>query len=119
MTIPGAVRSVVLLLVLLGGAGTVRAQEAGQLVGRVTDGVGRAVEGARVEVVRDEPAAQGRTARSGETGGFGFGALPPGRYRVRVERAGFQPREERVTVEPGDRHTLIVRLRPAERRRGR
>lgn len=119
MTIPGAVRSMALLLVLLGGAGTVRAQETGQLVGRVTDGVGRAVEGARVEVVRDEPAAQGQTARSGETGGFGFGALAPGRYRVRVEHAGFQPREDRVTVEPGERRTLIVRLRPAERGRER
>lgn len=114
MTTGQAIRGAALLLAL--AAGTAEAQGAGRLVGRVTDGTGRPVTGAVVTVTHADSAARGRTAASGETGGFGFPALPPGPYRVRVERPGFQPGEERVTVEAGERRTLIVRLREGVRR---
>jgi hypothetical protein len=35
--------------------------------------------------------AAGRSARSGPDGGYGFAALPPGLYRLRVSRAGYHP----------------------------
>jgi hypothetical protein len=35
--------------------------------------------------------AAGRSARSAADGGYGFAALPPGLYRLRVSRAGYHP----------------------------
>lgn len=108
--------AVLLLLPAALGAGPAAAQgggEGGRIVGRVTDGAGRAVEGARVVLVPADTSGPERTAVSGETGGFEFAALPAGTYTVRAAtaRAG---REIRVTLAAGELQTLVARLRAGE-----
>jgi hypothetical protein len=83
----------------------------------VTDGVGNAVPAAKVALVAHDGAAPERSeTTTGETGGFEFARLRPGRYTVRVERAGFRAREMQVQLPPGGRETLIARLGNAPRR---
>jgi Carboxypeptidase regulatory-like domain len=85
----------------------------GRIVGRVTDGAGKAVEGARVVLVPADTSVPERTAVNGETGGFEFAALPAGTYTVRAAtaRAG---REIRVTLAAGELQTLVARLRAGD-----
>jgi protocatechuate 3,4-dioxygenase beta subunit len=110
------VAGVAVLVTGLGGvAAPAAAQSEGRIVGRVTDDVGRPVEGARVVLAPADSAAPARAAVSGATGGFEFAALPPGAYTLRAGTAGSASRELRVTVAPGERQTLIARL---QRRRG-
>ena len=104
-------RAALLAAALLGGgAGAAAAQEAGRVVGRVTDATGRPVEGATVVAVADS-AGRRWTARSERTGGFQLAGLPAGEYRVRVEHGAYGGSEHLVRVEPGGRRTVIVRLR--------
>lgn len=90
------------------------AQDTARIVGRVTDGAGNAVAGARVVLVAPEAASPAVSTTTGETGGFQFAGLSAGTYTVRAERPGFAAREQRVTVEAGERLTVVARLR-AER----
>ena len=93
------------------------AAQDGRVIGRVTDGVGNAVPAAKVALVAHDSAAPARSETiTGETGGFEFARLRPGRYTVRVERAGFRVREMQVQLPPGGRETLIARLGNAPRR---
>jgi hypothetical protein len=93
------------------------AAQDGRVIGRVTDGVGNAVPAAKVALVAHDSAAPARSeTTTGETGGFEFARLRPGRYTVRVERAGFRVREMQVQLPPGGRETLIARLGNAPRR---
>lgn len=106
------VRVAAMVAALAGAAGAgeqAEAQAAGRVVGRVTDAAGRPVEGARVVVAGDSAGVRW-AASTEETGGFQIAEVPPGSYRVRVERAGYLPREERVTVPAGRRGAVIVRL---------
>ncbi|HEX5724591.1 MAG TPA: carboxypeptidase-like regulatory domain-containing protein, partial [Longimicrobiaceae bacterium] len=92
------------------------AGQSGRIVGRVTDPIGRPVEGATVVLVSAEAGQAPRTARSGETGGFEFAGVPAGSYTLRVERPGFRPRETPVAVEAGELRTVVARLEPGGRR---
>ncbi|HET7232245.1 MAG TPA: carboxypeptidase-like regulatory domain-containing protein [Longimicrobium sp.] len=92
------------------------AAQAGRVIGRVTDGVGNAVADAKVALVAEDTAARVRTGTTGETGGFEFARVEPGRYTVRVERAGYRVREVRVVLPPGGRETLVARLGTVPRR---
>ncbi|HEX8242698.1 MAG TPA: carboxypeptidase-like regulatory domain-containing protein, partial [Longimicrobium sp.] len=47
---------------------------------------------------------------TGETGGFDFAAVPPGRYTVRAAAAGFRERQLHVELRPHARETVIARL---------
>lgn len=87
------------------------AREPARVVGRVTDGAGNPVKGASLELVADADGSRA-TASSGETGGFEFPRVAAGTYTLRAERAGFAAGSTRVTVAPGERHTVIARLRP-------
>lgn len=107
------VRGSPILLVLgmlLAGQGA--AQEPGRVVGRITDGVGNPVRGATLVLVSDADSSRVSTS-SGETGGFEFARVAAGTYTLRAERPGFATRTTRVTVEAGERETVIARLRPA------
>ncbi len=93
------------------------AAQNGRVIGRVTDGVGNAVPAAQVVLVAaDSAGAVRKETVTGETGGFEFARLTPGRYTVRVERAGYRVREMEVHLPPGGRETLIARLGSAPRR---
>ena len=61
----------------------------GSIDGRVLDPSGAAVRGARVSV---HDGSRDRIAESDENGRFQFDSLAYGRYRLRVEAAGFETR---------------------------
>jgi len=115
-------RFLVVALALAAGSSVPAAAQAGRVMGRVTDGVGNAVPQARVALVAADSAAPARPpatraeTTTGETGGFEFAGVAPGRYTVRVERAGFRGRELQLHLRPGSRETLIARLGDAPRR---
>lgn len=92
------------------------AAEPARVVGRVTDGVGNPVKGATLELVADADGTRA-TASSGETGGFEFPRVRAGTYTLRTARAGFTEGSTKVTVAPGERRTVIARLRPGRQER--
>jgi protocatechuate 3,4-dioxygenase beta subunit len=102
-----------MVLVLVGSAGGLAAQDA-RVLGRVTDGVGNPVAHATVTLV-DEGGAASRAATSGASGGFQFEGVAPGTYTLRAAREGFAVREQRITVRPGRVVTPVVRLNTAGR----
>ncbi|HEU0077573.1 MAG TPA: carboxypeptidase-like regulatory domain-containing protein [Longimicrobiaceae bacterium] len=113
-----ASRPVILLLALAAAlllAGFRTVQDAGRIVGRVTDPAGNPLSGAAVSARHADPEVLGRTTRTGDTGGFQLSGLPPGRYVVRAERDGYAPGEQTVELEPAEREAVILRLRPARR----
>ena len=61
---------------------------AGEIRGSVADASGSAIRGAKLQALDPNRAIQ-RSAVSNEEGEFVLPVLPPGRYRVRVEAAGF------------------------------
>src|SRR5690348_9062250 len=61
----------------------------GTITGTVTDPAGAVVPGAVLTVTNLET-NESRRLTSSEAGIFSFTALPPGRYRFEVERAGFK-----------------------------
>ena len=105
----GWIRVAVMAGALLSLAAPAAAQ-AGRVIGRVTDAVGNPVANARVVLVPADSAAAPRTAVTGETGGFDFAAVPPGRYSVRAAAAGFRERQLHVELRPHARQTVIARL---------
>ena len=96
-------------------AGFRAVQDAGRIVGRVTDPAGNPLSGAAVSARHADPEVPGRTTRTGDSGGFQLSGLPPGRYVVRAERDGYAPGEQAVELEPAEREAVILRLRPARR----
>jgi hypothetical protein len=89
-----------------------RAQQAitsATLAGRVEDGGGAAVAGASVRATNVET-NQSRASATDAEGRFRFAYLPVGRYRVAVERAGFAPLEERITLTVGQALDVSLRL---------
>lgn len=83
----------------------------GTVMGSVTDPTGAVIRGARITLT--ELATNARLAT--DTNGEGFYAIqyiPPGRYSLRIEAAGFQAvTHENVEVRVGDQLTLDERLR--------
>lgn len=94
---------------LLAGAAPVEGQAA-RVLGRVTDGVGNPVPGARVALVAQDAQAPAQETVSGQTGGFQFGAVEPGVYTLRATRDGYTVQERRITVRPGQVVSQVVRL---------
>lgn len=87
-------------------AGVVAAQGTdGALVGVVSN-----INGVRI--ARAEVIVQGTELRTftGDSGTYEFHTLAPGRYRVVVRRIGFEPSEQRVTVNGGRRSQLDFEL---------
>lgn len=83
---------------------------AGDLAGTVLDPSGQSISEAKVTVA-DADRGFSRTTRSGTEGQYRVPLLPPGRYRVRVEAAGFSPTVvDGVEIRVGDTVTLPVSL---------
>lgn len=66
----------------------------GAIAGQVLDPSGRIVAGAKVVVV-NQGTNLTRELTTNNDGDFSAPVLPPGRYRVRVDAAGFRPAEQR------------------------
>ena len=83
---------------------------AGDILGQVRNGAGIAQMGATVLLYNryDELVRQGLT---GEQGRFGFDALAPGLYSIRVILASFVPAERRnIAVLPNSENRLDINL---------
>ena len=64
----------------------------GSFLGSVTDPSGAAVPGATVRVLRDNPPFR-REAVTDSAGNYQLSPVPPGQYRLTIEKAGFQRAE--------------------------
>jgi hypothetical protein len=83
-----------LLIIIVTCIPSLRAQTAssGALSGTVTDPSGAVVAGAKVSVT-NLATSRSQTATSGENGAYRFSLLPPGKYKVKVDMAGFKSAE--------------------------
>ncbi|HEX8336894.1 MAG TPA: carboxypeptidase regulatory-like domain-containing protein, partial [Pyrinomonadaceae bacterium] len=88
-----------------------RAQASATLSGTVADETGAVIPGAEIIITNPATGLQRRLVTDGE-GYFSFPLLPPARYDVRVERAGFAPVEVRgAALGAGDHRAYRVRLK--------
>ncbi len=92
----------------------------GTLTGRVLDASGNAVANATVTVTNiDSDSSQTRSATAGADGSYRFEGLPPGKYRLRFEAAGFKPLEvPSETVDGTEAAVPDVKLEAGERMNG-
>ena len=99
-------------LVLAGAlaASVVLAGSSGKLTGTVTDDKGQPLPGAAVSVESPVLIGGPRTAVTDARGVFGFPALDPGRYAVKVELQGFLT-QEHTAVQVRLDHTTEVEVR--------
>jgi len=81
------------------------AQQGGAVTGTVSDPLGGRVPSAAVTLLRDgQPAGQ---ATTGETGEFTIGNVAEGRYQVKAEAGGFEPRTTDPLFVAGSGRTSI------------
>ena len=80
-----------------------------EIAGVVKDVSGAVVPGARVQIQRIED-KRSRNTIADATGKFSFAALPPGRYRVQVELAGFRTSVRVISLVARDRGILSATL---------
>src|SRR5262245_42831973 len=73
------------------------------VVGRITDATGAVMPNAAVSLVNNDTNVTRQTTAN-EAGEFVFNLLPPGRYSLRVEKAGFKVYNvQDITLAAGDR----------------
>ena len=101
----------VLALLTIASAQRLYAQATtGELTGRVTDAANAVIPGVTI-TVRGAESGLVRTALTNESGDYFFLQLPPGRYTVEAELAGFKKIERPdVVVGVGTRQTLPFQL---------
>src|SRR5215831_19033479 len=83
--------------------------ETGQITGTVTDPSGAVVPNTEVTITNVGTGAT-RTATSGNSGQYFFTNLPPGKYEVTINAAGFQPFKKQVDVVVGSRAAVASSL---------
>lgn len=85
-------------LMVVGGNGSLFAQEnRATILGRIADSTNAVIVGARI-VVENVDTGIEIASSSNEAGNYRVPSLPPGRYRVSVETAGFKRAESEVTL---------------------
>ena len=80
-----------------------------EIAGVVMDVSGAVVPGARVQIQRAQD-KNSRNTVADAAGNFSFSALPPGRYRVQVESAGFRSSIRVISLAARDRGVLSATL---------
>lgn len=75
--------------------------------GAVQDTLGRALEGAQIEILGLKLAAT-----TPASGSYRFEELKPGRYWVTVRRIGYAPLRATLTLSPGDDREIVFQLEP-------
>jgi hypothetical protein len=80
-----------------------------EITGTVTDMTGAVIPNARIQMRRIEH-GNSRESIADAAGQFSFAALPPGRYRVRVESQGFRTSLRTISLAARDRGVLSVVL---------
>jgi hypothetical protein len=99
----GSMLALILTVIVLLGASRAAAQvttSTGGIQGTILDNQGGAVTSAKV-ILTNKATGQTLTVPVNESGTYSSGALKPGEYQVRVEAAGFNTAELKVTVEVG------------------
>ena len=91
---------ILMVTALLGASRAAQVTPPGGIQGTILDNQGGAVTSARV-VLTNKATGQTLTVPVNESGTYASGALKPGEYQVRVEAAGFNTAELKVTVEVG------------------
>lgn len=86
----------------------------GTISGTVLDAADARMSHAVVSVL-SEDTGKLRSVTTDETGDYRVGALPPGTYRIDVERDGFRKHRETVTLNVNQEVRLDVRLQPGAR----
>ena len=76
---------------------TAYGQATGQVTGVVTDSSGAVVPNTAIELTNEET-GQVRLVNSGPNGSYIIPLLPPGKYKMKATRAGFNPASVRVEV---------------------
>jgi hypothetical protein len=101
------------LAVLLAGSAAAQARLDGTIVGRVVDGQGLPVPGATITVL--SPALiQPTVTVTDESGRYRASRLPPGQYRLQVQRDGFGTTElEGIDVQVGRDVVLHIAIEPS------
>src|SRR5581483_3672219 len=113
MLVPARMRasllSALLAAVLAGGAVAPAAElTTGAILGSVRDDRGAPLAAARVEA--RAPSAR-YSATTDAAGDFVMLGVTPDTYQIVVDRAGFEPARETVTVLPGERERLVFSLK--------
>jgi hypothetical protein len=90
-----------------------QAPDPGALQGRIWDEEGSPVPGALVRIFRPGSLTPLKGAESDELGAYHMERLPPGSYRVEVERLGFELAWQEVEVPPGERVVVDFTLATA------
>jgi hypothetical protein len=104
--------AVMLTVVLLGTGPRAASGQAtsGELTGRITDPAGAVIPGVTV-TLRSPETGLVRTAVTNQSGDYLFALVPPGRYTVEAELAGFKKVERQdVLISVGTRQTLAFEL---------
>jgi Carboxypeptidase regulatory-like domain len=70
------------------------------LQGRVVDGSGKPIVGAKVDATSDQGVTRSTTTSG--NGSFIINSLPIGSYRIRISASGFQTYEDTANLKPGD-----------------
>jgi outer membrane receptor protein involved in Fe transport len=91
---------ILLFVSLLALASSVSATIFGSVSGLIHDPQHRPVQNARV-VLRSETSDWNKVVSSNDSGEFRFDAVPIGKYRLRVELAGFSAQEQKLTLSSG------------------
>jgi len=93
----------ILIATLVVSVSAAFAQVTGSVTGAVLDTSGLPMPGVKVALVSEATAATRETATNAE-GDFTFSAVPPGRYTLRAEQAGFRVFERRrIELTAGER----------------
>jgi len=105
-----AVHVVLLVITVLLSATLLQAQYRGSIQGVVTDQQGAVVPGATITLV-DTETNRTMTATSDGSGLYNFNGLPPGKFKLTVERTGFKKKEvENFGIVPEQSNALNVQL---------
>jgi carboxypeptidase family protein len=104
-----------ILVLLAGSVASLWAQQSsGSFTGIVTDATGAVIPGATVTAT-DMDKGSVRTVTSGADGSYDIPLLPPGRYRITVEKQGFEKSVQSEVVLTVDAHLKMdVGLKPGE-----
>src|ERR1700758_701457 len=103
-------RKMLFLVVMLLSAFSARAQYRASIQGVVTDPAGAVVSGATLTLTNLDT-NQALTATTDEKGVYNFNALPPAKFSLAVEKAGFKKQTlEKVGVIPEQVNALNIQL---------
>jgi hypothetical protein len=104
------VRQFGVLLVLLASVVSPPRGQAGRIEGRVLDSAGRPLGGTAVMLIALADSVPVTVTETDRLGRFRLETGASGEYRVRAERLGFGPAEQRIRVEPGATASVELRI---------